>query len=225
VTVTRVAILSPSSLPREAWKALLSMQPGIVVAWEASGPEALVETAHPDGGGCVLLDTGPDATDMLRRLSRKVLNWRALVLVDACEVAQIVELIRAGAMGVITRDSTLAELVSGLVAAARGEIVLPGSLAPQVLAQLMDGRAAATETPPSLSPREADVLQCLAQGLTNKLIAQKLLLSVRTVEAHLRAIYDKLGVASRTEAVLWAVRHGDIRPTQDGSPRRRGGAV
>jgi DNA-binding NarL/FixJ family response regulator len=180
--------------------------------------------AHPNGGGCVLLDTGPDAADILRRLSRKGLNWRALVLVDACEVPQIVELIRAGAMGVVTRDSTLAELVSGLVAAARGELVLPGPLAPEVLAQLM-GDSAGTASSTSLSPREADVLQLLAQGMTNKHIAQKLLLSVRTVEAHLRAIYDKLGVASRTEAVLWAVRHGDIRPTQDGSPRRRGGVV
>ncbi len=168
--------------------------------------------AHPDGSGCVLLDAGPDAAEILRGLGRRGLCWRVLVLVDGCEVPQIVELIRAGAMGVVTRDSTLAELVSGLVAAARGELVLPGLLAPEVLAQLMGDRAESASSS-SLSPREADVLRLLAQGMTNKHIAQKLLLSVRTVEGHLRAIYDKLGVTSRTEAVLWAVRHGDNRPT------------
>ena len=85
------------------------------------------------------------------------------------------------------------------------------SLAPEVQAQLM-GDSAAAERPTSLSPRETDVRQLLAQGVTNELIAQKLLLSVRTVEAHLRAIHDKLGVASRTWVVLWAVRHGYPRP-------------
>lgn len=59
-----------------------------------------------------------------------------------------------------------------------------------------------------LSEREADVLRLLAQGLTNKDIAQTLILSVRTVEAHLRSVYGKLGVRSRTEAALWAVKHG-----------------
>ena len=212
MTVTRVAILSPAALPREAWKALLSVQHGIVVAGDAAEAEALAGMAHPDGNGCVLLDAGPDAAATLRQVSRKGLDWRVLVLVDACEVSQIVALIRAGAMGVVRRDDTLAQLVSGLVAAARGELVLPGPLAPEVLAQLMGDRAE-TASSSSLSPREADVLRLLAQGMTNKHIAQELLLSVRTVEAHLRAIYDKLGVASRTEAVLWAVRHGDIRPT------------
>ena len=220
MTVTRVAILSPSSLPREAWKALLSVQPGIVVAGDAAEPEALAGMAHPDGSWCVLLDAGPDAAAFLRQVSRKGPDWRVLVLVDACEVSQLVALIRAGAMGVVTRDSSLAELVSGLVAAARGELVLPGALAPEVLAQLM-GDSAGTASPTSLSPRETDVLQLLAQAMTNKLIAQELLLSVRTVEAHLRAIYDKLGVTSRTEAVLWAVRHDGVRPTQNGSPSRR----
>lgn len=220
MTVTRVAILSPASLPREAWKALLSVQPGIVFAGDAAEPEALAGMAHPDGSGCVLLDTGPDAAEILRGMGRRRLSWRVLVLVDACEVPQIVELIRAGAMGVVRRDDTLAELVSGLVAAARGELVLPGPLAPEVLAQLMGDRVE-TAGSSSLSPREADVLRLLAQGMTNKHIAQELLLSVRTVEGHLRAIYDKLGVGSRTEAVLWAVRHEGIRPTENGPPSRR----
>ena len=59
-----------------------------------------------------------------------------------------------------------------------------------------------------LSDREMEVLRLLAQGLTNKAIAQSLILSVRTVEAHLRSIFGKLGVHSRTEAALWAVKHG-----------------
>ncbi len=208
VSVTRVVVVAQASLRREAWKALLSMQPGIEVAGDAGSPEALAAGAL-SGGGCVLVDAEIGAiADVVGRLSRLPREWHALALVDASQTSQIVELLRAGAFGVVNRGSSVAELVSGLVAAGRGEIVIPSTVAAEVLAQLLGEATAGVERPSSLSSRETEVLQLLAQGLTNKLVAQQLLLSVRTVEAHLRAIYDKLGVASRTEAVLWAVRHG-----------------
>ncbi|OGO10888.1 MAG: hypothetical protein A2Y93_02815 [Chloroflexi bacterium RBG_13_68_17] len=211
VSVTRVVVIAQASLLREAWKALLSMQPGIEVAGDAGSPEALAARALP-GGGCVLVDAQTGATaDLVGRLSRLPREWHALVLVDASKTSQIVELLRAGAFGVVSRGSSVAELVSGLVAAGRGEIVIPSAIAAEVLTQLLDDASTGVDPPASLSSREAEVLHLLAQGLTNKLMAQQLLLSVRTVEAHLRAIYDKLGVTSRTEAVLWAVRHGYAR--------------
>ncbi len=211
MAMTRVVVLSQDSLPREAWRALLSAQPGLEVAGAAADPEAFTDWGALEGRGCVLVDSGQSA-EIVRRLGRLRSGWSALVLVDAYDVTQIVELIRAGALGVISRNSTLPEFVSGVVACSRGELLVPGPLAAEVLSQLMGDTGPRANGPPSLSSRETEVLQLLAQGLTNKTIAQALLLSVRTVETHLRAIYEKLGVASRTEAVLWAVRHGFDRP-------------
>jgi DNA-binding NarL/FixJ family response regulator len=76
------------------------------------------------------------------------------------------------------------------------------------LVALARGEAVQEASPAALTSREQEVLKLLAQGFTNKDIAQTLFLSVRTVEAHLRNVYSKLGVSSRTEAAIWAVNHG-----------------
>ena len=131
-----------------------------------------------------------------------------LCLVDAYDLNQVVTLLQAGAAGVLSRNATLPELTRALIAASRGEIVLPPELAAQALASLARGGLGAQQNIETLTDRERDVLTLLAKGMTNKDIAQTLFLSVRTVEAHLRNIYGKLNVASRTEAVLWAVQHG-----------------
>jgi len=117
-------------------------------------------------------------------------------------------MLQAGAAGILSRDATLPELTQALVASGRGEIVLPPSLAARALAALARGEVHPQQNLETLTERERDVLALLAQGLTNKDIAQSMFLSVRTVEAHLRNVYGKLNVTSRTEAVLWAVQHG-----------------
>ena len=87
---------------------------------------------------------------------------------------------------------------------------MPPEIALQALTVLARGEPTGPEDliEPLLTDREVDVLRLLAQGLTNKDIAQTLILSVRTIDAHLRSIFAKLSVRSRTEAVLWAVKHG-----------------
>jgi DNA-binding NarL/FixJ family response regulator len=116
-------------------------------------------------------------------------------------------LLQAGAAGVLSRDATLPELTRALIAASRGEIVLPPELAARTLAALARGEVRSGQNIETLTEREREVLTLLAKGMTNKDIAQTLFLSVRTVEAHLRNVYGKLGVATRTEAVLWAMQH------------------
>jgi DNA-binding NarL/FixJ family response regulator len=136
-------------------------------------------------------------------------DYGRLYLVDAHDLPQIVSLLQAGMTGVINRDATVPELTRSLLATARGEIVLPPSLAAQALLALARAMSLLSNTRLSRLPdREQDVLTLLAQGMTNKDIAQTLFLSVRTIEPHLRNIYGKLDVNNRTEAVLWAVQHG-----------------
>jgi DNA-binding NarL/FixJ family response regulator len=128
-------------------------------------------------------------------------------LVDSYDLQEIVGLLRAGATGFIAHDSAVADLARGIIAAGRGEIVLPPRMATKALVALARGEGSQEDLSVNLTEREQDVLNILAQGYTNKDIAQTLFLSVRTVEAHLRNIYGKLGVASRTEAAIWAVNH------------------
>jgi DNA-binding NarL/FixJ family response regulator len=117
----------------------------------------------------------------------------------------------------MARDAAVGDLARGIIAAGRGEIVLPADLATKALVALARGEDFQAEPEVTLTLREQQVLDLLAQGLTNKDIAQALILSVRTVEAHLRNIYDKLGVASRTEAALWAVNHDFGLMGEDGN--------
>jgi len=106
------------------------------------------------------------------------------------------------------------DLIRALIAAARGEMALPPDIAGQALAALARGDSALPPIVEPLTERESDVLHLLASGMTNKDIAQALIISVRTVEAHLRSIYSKLGVDSRTEAALWAVQNGYASTTR-----------
>lgn len=135
-------------------------------------------------------------------------NCGLLFLVQSYDLSEVLPLLQAGATGFVSRDETTGNLARAIIATGRGEIVLPAEIAFQSLVTLAREQSLTTLPVRELSERETEVLNLLAQGLTNKDIAQTLVLSVRTVEAHLSSIFAKLGVRSRTEAVLWAVRRG-----------------
>lgn len=205
---TRVIILAEATLPRLAWAALLERQPGLVVGGTAVHLDDVLTLPATDGDTAVLLDLPPMQPEQLSRLAQAMPTYGLLCLVDTYDLSPIVALLQAGAAGVLSRDATVPELARALIAVGRGEVVLPPSLAVRALTALARGETTQSRHPETLTDREQDVLALLAQGLTNKDIAQSLFLSVRTIEAHLRHIYGKLDVTSRTEAVLWAVQHG-----------------
>jgi two-component system, NarL family, response regulator LiaR len=100
------------------------------------------------------------------------------------------------------------ELLAAIRQVARGETFLPSSIAKQVVTELAARSESRAQPAEPLADREREVLLLLAQGLSNKDIAQKLYLSVRTVEGHLANVYGKLRVKSQTEAALWAAQRG-----------------
>ena len=203
-----VIVLSDWELSALAWQALLEKLPGLAVAAAVTTPEAVPTVKASATDAAVLLDAVPLLPEQVAALAAALPPYGILCLVPTYELDEIVALLRAGAGGVISRNATVVELSLALVAAARGEIVLPPNLAARALTALARGELRSQqEEPQPLTDREGEVLTLLAQGLTNKDIAQSLFLSVRTVEAHLRSIYGKLNVSSRTEAVLWAVQH------------------
>ena len=225
--MTELMILSPYTLHIEAWTRLLRSQPGIQVS-AAFQEVSQVDPSLILGQTAILVDMPSPNPEVIRELRERAPHAGLLILVVSYDISEVVALLQAGATGLIARQETTGDLARAIIAVGRGEIVLPPEVAVQSLLALAQGRMesqGSSDMPylglapgrgseqeikfsEPLTGREIEVLNLLAQGLTNKDIAQSMVLSVRTVEAHLRSIYNKLGVGSRTEAVLWAVRNG-----------------
>ena len=211
VADTYLFVFSPHTLQREAWRALLSSQPGILISGTLAEPSQLATPMHPEQASTILIDLPTPQPEIAHRFRTLAPGCGLLFLVPSYELSIVLPLLQAGATGFISRDASVGDLARAIIAAGRGEIVLPPEIAVQSLVALAQGQPVEQDRLASLAPlseRETEVLRLLAQGFTNKDIAQALILSVRTVEAHLRGIFAKLGVSSRTEAALWAVQHG-----------------
>jgi two-component system response regulator DegU len=195
-----------------------------VVAEGTSGADALrlVARHHPD---VLVLDVNlPDLNglEVTQRLHDRGTTTAILVLTVHDDSQTVFGLLESGATGYVIKDEALETLVSAVRAAARGESWLSPTVARQVLHRAV-GRAppASPEPPPfPLTPRETQVLRLLAQGLDNAAIARCLVVAKRTVQNHVSNIYGKLGLNSRTEAVLYAIRHGlvPVSPAGDACP-------
>jgi NarL family two-component system response regulator LiaR len=206
---TRLLIYSPAALHREAWRALLSDQPGIVIGGVLAEATHLAVLLQPDRPTTLLIDLPTPQPDVIRSLKDIAPDLGLLIFVQSYDLSEIIPLLKAGATGCLSRDESISDLARAIIAVGRGEIVLPPTLAVQALTAL--AHAEPIEPANSIEPltdRETEVLRWLAQGLTNKDIAQTLILSVRTIDAHLRSIFAKLNVRSRTEAAMWATRNG-----------------
>jgi DNA-binding NarL/FixJ family response regulator len=202
-------ILAQAALHRAAWSVLLGNQPDIEVAGAVAGVAAVKNDLEANRSTTLFIDFPPPLPPLIQQLQTSYPGSGLLVLVDSYDLDQLLPLLRAGATGCIARDESVADLARAIIAVGRGEIWLPPAIAGRALAALARGETTGGDTLiEPLTERETDVLRLLAQGLTNKDIAQTLILSVRTIEAHLRNIFGKLNVSSRTEAALWATRHG-----------------
>jgi two-component system, NarL family, nitrate/nitrite response regulator NarL len=212
----RVLIVADDPLVRAGLSGLVAGEPGFVVVGRASSADdvaSAVETYLPD---VVLWDLGWNPEPALKRVAEAAPLKAPLVLLLADEV-HAVEAWSAGARGLLHRDVEPALLAAGLAAVTQGL----GVVDPSFIAAL--GPAEADEEAASragghgsialveeLTPRELDVLRLVAEGLPNKTIALRLGISEHTVKFHVNAILGKLGVASRTEAVVHATRLGLI---------------
>lgn len=205
---TQLIIVASPLLYREAWRALLSSQPHIRVIGTAADVPEVTTLLQPDQPTTILVDLPAPQPDLARELKTVAPEAGLLFLVHSYELTEILQLLQAKVSGCVSRDETVSNLARAIIAVGRGEIALPPHIAGRALAALARGEPFGSPLVEPLSERETEVLRLLAQGLTNKDIAQTLVLSVRTVEAHLRNIFGKLGIHSRTEAALWAVKHG-----------------
>jgi DNA-binding NarL/FixJ family response regulator len=198
--VISVLIVDDHPVVRQGLRALLEVQDDMAVAGEAGdGPAAisLAESLRPD---IVLLDLklpGMDGVAVLRPL--RAAGLRVLVLTSATEPSTAAAAVRAGAAGVVYKDIDPAALVRAIRSVHDGNVLL----APEALGSLVRGSRADT-----LTAREREVLAGIADGKSNREIARLLRVSEKTVKAHVSAVLAKLGVQDRTQAAVYAVRHG-----------------
>jgi DNA-binding NarL/FixJ family response regulator len=212
--VITVVLAEDHAVVREATAELIDHQPDMRVVGQAGTGEEAVALAlerHPD---VVVMDiamprlSGLEAT---QRIAAECPGCRVLALTAHEEEHHIIQMLQAGAVGYLPKTVGLDDLLAAIRAAARGESVLPPAVAAVVVRHVAGGELAEEPSRP-LTDRELEVLELAARGLTNYDIAQRLYISVRTVEAHLTHVYGKLGVGSRTEAVVHAMQRGWIRP-------------
>jgi DNA-binding NarL/FixJ family response regulator len=194
---------------REATAELIDHQPDMVVVAQTGTGEETVTRALALQPDVVIMDIAMprfDGLEATRRILAENSDIRVLVLTAHEGPDHVIPLLEAGAVGYLPKTVGLNELLSAIRATYQGESVLPPSVASVVVRHLAGEREIGSA--PKLTPREQEVLGLVALGMTNHEIARHLGLSVRTVEAHLTHIYDKLEVSSRTEAALLAQRRG-----------------
>ena len=186
-TATRLLVFTTSPLRGEAWRALLSRQPAIEVAGVVSAIPGAAGAPQASEINTIFVDMVIPDVDHVRQLRRGSPHAGLLFLVPSYDLTQILPLLQAGATGFVDHNTGVADLARAIIAVGRGELVLPPRIAASALTALARGDAAPShDLVEPLTQREREVLGLLAQGLTNKAIAQELFVSVRTVEAHLR---------------------------------------
>jgi DNA-binding NarL/FixJ family response regulator len=209
----RVLIADDHSVVRQGLRMFLAADAEIEVVGEArDGAEALRLTRQlqPDVVLMDLLMPVMDGMTATATIRRELPDTEVVALTSMLEDKSVVEAIRSGAVGYLLKDTEAHELRRAIRAAAAGQV----QLSPQVTARLVR-EVAAPRQPQPLTERETSVLGLLAQGQSNKDIARTLSIGEQTVKTHVAHILGKLGVSSRTQAALHAVRIGLASP---GSP-------
>jgi NarL family two-component system response regulator LiaR len=209
----RILIVDDHAVVREGLRALIDVNPEMELAGEAvDGVEAVqkARSLHPD---LILLDLmmpRKSGLDAIGEIKEENPDARILVLTSFAEDDKVFPAIKAGALGYLLKDSSAQELLQAIHDVYQGEPTMHPTIARKLMREL--------QRPPDLPPteepltaREVEVLQFVAQGLSNQEIANILVLSERTVRTHVTNILSKLHLANRTQAALYALREGLAR--------------
>lgn len=212
----RILLVDDHAVIRQALRMLLESRPELSVVGDAeNGRAALaaVEKLHPD---VVLMDVvmpglnGIEATRQIRRFAR---GSRVVMLSGFVDEEQLTQALRAGASGYLMKSADISELVLAIQTVHRGNTYYSSGLADGFDLDEISHRSKRPEdgTPTdSLTPREREVLQLIAEGQTNQRIANELVISVKTVEAHKAHIMAKLHARTRTDLIRYALRKGIV---------------
>lgn len=215
----RILIVDDHTLVREGFSKMLDLEENLTVVGQASNYEeaiSLTEELQPD---IVLMDIrlpGIDGIEATRMIKQNYPKVEVIILSMYDEDEYVFESIKAGASGYVLKDISKEELIRAIQIVHSGESLIQPTLARKILTEFAHmarrSSSAARITPlRELSEREIEVLRLVADGNSNKEIAEALTISEKTVKAHLRTIFRKLEVSDRAQAVAYAMRKGWVK--------------
>ena len=209
-----VLIVDDHALVRGGVRGYLETQPDICISGEAASGEEAVRLAADQVPDVVLMDLvmpGMDGVEATRRVRQVSPRSRVVVLTSYHDDVHIFPAIKAGALSYLLKDVGPEDLAGAIRAAARGEAVLHPHVATRVMQELRGARGEVLNPFAELTDRELEVLRLVAEGLSNAQIAERLVLSVKTVKGYVSNILSKLYLADRTQAAVFAWREGMMR--------------
>lgn len=206
-----VLIVDDHAVVRQGVRAFLDTQPDIRVVAEAASGEDAVRLAAEYAPDVVLMDLvmpGMNGVEATRRLKRVSPRTQVVVLTSYHDDDHIFPAIRAGAISYLLKDVGPDELADAVRKAARGEAILHPRIAARVIRELHSVPQEAPSAFADLTERELEVLRLIAEGLSNAEIAERLVISEKTVKSHVSNILNKLHLADRTQAAVLAWKEG-----------------
>jgi DNA-binding NarL/FixJ family response regulator len=212
----RVLLADDHVMLRQAVSMLIEAQPDLEVVGEAdNGCDAieLVSETHPDVVVMDLAMSDLDGISATRRIVNQTPGVRVVILLGAEDEQAVVSAVRAGATGFVAKTSSTEDLLETIRAAAQGHVAFSAGMQARLVQELR----APAEEPERLTGRELEVLERLADGLSNKEIAWRLRISEKTVKSHVSTILGKFGLESRTQAALHATRTGLVSMNRSAS--------
>src|SRR5262245_1276387 len=212
---TRILLAEDHALVREGLRELLGSQPGMCVVGEVSDGREAVEATLRLAPDVVVMDAWLPRLSGLLALTeiRKASPATRVVMLSANErMGFVVEALREGACAYVPKSLPASELLAAIRAAGAGEKYLPQGISQQLVQQVLEPEHDSVHPLRTLTQREREILQRLAEGLSAKEIGAELEISVRTVESHRASMMRKLGVHKAAELVRFAIREGLVSP-------------
>ena len=210
----RILVVDDESVVREGVVAILKLQKDIDVVGEAINGAIAIQLAKKTMPDVILLDLvmpiqdGLTTIPLLKEVSP---DTRILVLTSFAESDRVYQALKSGALGYLLKDATRIQLLQAIRDVASGQASVPPNIALKVIHEI-DHPSQILYTADPLTPRELETLRLIAQGLSNQEIAATLIVHERTIAKYVSSILEKLQLANRTQAALYAVREGLTKP-------------
>lgn len=212
----RILVVDDENVVREGFVAILRLQSDLEVVGEALDGIQAVQLARKTKPDVVLLDLAmpnQDGLATIPKLKELLPETRILVLTSFAENDRVYQAIKSGALGFLLKDATRVQLLQAIRDVANGQASIQPSIAVKVI-QEIDHPSQSLYTVDPLTPRELETLRLIARGLSNHEIAAALFVHERTVAKYVSSILEKLQLANRTQAALYAIREGLTEPRE-----------
>mgnify|MGYP002625954875 CR=1 FL=1 len=214
----RVLLADDHNVLRQGMAQVLEAQPDITVVAQASNGKEAYRLAVQHRPDVILMDINMpemDGVAAAQQITAELPQTCIIILIMYRRDDYGFEAIKAGASGYLLKEAELDELLEAIRTVAQGEAVIDPSIAGRVLAELRRPRQAPVEPVPELADRDLEILQLVAQGLSNQEIADRLFLAEKTIRNRLSLIFKRLHLENRTQAALYALREGLIDEDTD----------